>query len=344
MLRDLITSFWAQDLVEAELIIADDASVDGTRMLSEMVARIDPRIAYRRNDTNLGFCENLRRAFLWAHGDFLVVLGDDDILLGPHSLERYASVFGDNPDVHYVYSNQIQMDSAMRFDSVYRYFENDAYFGRGTASFENTWLTSILITGMALRRSAALDASFPSSTVLFPQVELVGRLLSRYASYGIADYLVAPRAHADQLGFHANRRQRIVGPEQHGTLEILDMVGKLNQEDSHGPDLDRTARTLARSLATNLPNEKVQGSTRIALNNALRLMRRSPAARRSPSLLLSVLVTIPTPPRTLDWLRSTMKAVIRRRHRREEEWFGSELRRQRARGEEWWTRVGLLSS
>ena len=176
---------------------------------------------------------------------------------------------------------------------------------------------------------------------LFPQVELVGRLLSRHASYGIADFLVAPRAHADQLGFHANRRERIVGPEQHGSLEILDMVDRLNLEEPPGPDLDRTARSLARSLATNLPNEKVQGSTRIALTNVLRLMRRSPAARRSPSLLLSVLVTMPTPPRALDWLRSTTKRVIRRRHRREKEWFESELRRQRARGEVRWARVGL---
>ncbi len=329
MLRDVITSYWSQDFTASELLVLDDASTDETQALMQAAARLDARIVYLRNSKTLGYCENFHRSLVKARGQYIVVLGDDDILLGPTALTRFAEVFVRHPDVHFAYPNQIQMDSNMNFDILYRHFDVDAYFGSGSPSFRSTWLKSVLITGIALRRSEALYRYYPTSTMLFPQVELVGRLLSHHASYGIADFLVAPRAHADQLGFHANRRQRIVGAEKHGTIEVLDIVAKLNLDNGKGPDPDYTARLLAHALATNLPNEKLRGSTRIAVSNVYRLMRRSRVARGSPILLLSLIVTASAPPQILGWLRSTAKNMSRRRHSRAAEWFAAELSRQR---------------
>lgn len=341
MLRDVITSYWAQDYALSELVVVDDASPDETRLLMEAATRLDARIVYQRNPTNVGYCENLHRALLLAHGQYIVVLGDDDILLGPDALQKFADVFTHHSDVHYAYPNQIQMDGAMNFDLVYRFFRTSAIFEPGAASFRNTWLKSILISGIALRRTDALYNCYPSSTMLFPQVDLIGRLLLDHASYGIADFLVAPRAHTDQLGFHANRRHRIVGPERHGTLEILDIVDKLNREKPRGPDPEYTARVLADGLATNLPNEKLRGSTRIAVGNALRLMQRSKAARLSPSLIASLIVTAATPPLALGWLRSVAKRTIRRPHGPEANWFGAELSRQREAAAGRWRQLAL---
>lgn len=243
-----------------------------------------------------------------------------------------------HPDVHYAYSNQIQMDADMGFDLVSRHFAHDSYFAPGAPSFRNTWLKSILITGIALRRSEELYQSYPESTMLFPQVELIGRLLSKHGSYAIADFLVAARAHADQLGFHANRGQRIVGPERHGTMEILDIAERLDSSGGEAANVDDTAQALARALATNLPNEKLRGSTRIAVSNAMRLMRRSSAARRS-ALPVSMLVTASLPPATLDLVRRTTKGVIRRRQRREAASFTAEVDRQTRLSAEAWQKI-----
>src|SRR5260370_1536685 len=185
------------------------------------------------------------------------------------------------------------MDRELRFDLAYPHFAEEVFFPRGNASFRNLWLKSIQTAGVALRRTDELYRLFPQSAMLFPQVELVGRLLARHGSCGIPHYLVGVRSHADQLGFHANRGRRIVGPEKHGTIEILNIADRLNADDRAAPPVAYTAKALARALATNLPQEKVRGSTRIAMSNAFGLMRKNAVARRDPGLLLSMVVTAP---------------------------------------------------
>jgi glycosyltransferase involved in cell wall biosynthesis len=329
MLRDVITSFWAQDFTQAELIIQDDASPDETAQFMGVVAGHDDRIVYTRNDTNVGLAENVRRALHLARGEYLVLLGDDDVLLGPHALERYAEAFARHSDVYFVYPNQIQMDVQLNFDFAYKHFNEDARHDPGGPSFTNTWLKSVQIAGLGLRRSDELYDFYPRSTLLFFQVGLVGRLVSRHASYAIADFLVGVRSHGDQLGFHVNQGRRIVGPERHGTIEILDIAAEITSEFGTGPDLDYTAKLLTHGLATMLPIEKVHGNTRIVVSNAVRLMQKSPVARRHPLLLLSLLLTVLTPAHLLDWFRGRAKSVVRRRHLTYGDWFASEVRRQR---------------
>jgi hypothetical protein len=167
----------------------------------------------------------------------------------------------------------------------------------------------------------------------------VGRLLSRHASYGIPEYLIGVRSHADQLGFHANRGKRIIGPEKHGTIEIFKIAARINSQERQGPDLNHVEKVLTRSLATNLPNEKIKGTTRIAVSNALGLMARSKVARRDPLLIMSLVLTASTPPRLLDWIRGSAKARVRKRQAVLADWFASELRRQRHVSAERWARL-----
>ena len=342
MLRDVITSFWGQNFARSELVIVDDASPDQTGTLVQAAAHLDGRIVYRGNPTNVGYCENLRRTLLLARGQFIVVLGDDDILLGPNALAKFVDVFEKHPDVHFAYPNQIQMDGTMNFDLISRHFGDAATYDPGAASFQTTWLKSILITGIAVRRSDALYRLYPDRTMLFPQVEMVGRLLCHHGSYGIPDFLVAARAHSDQLGFHANRGHRIVGPERHGTMEILDMAERSRASGEPAPNFDKTAKALAYALATNLPNEKLRGSTRVAVSNAMQLMRRSSAARRT-ILPVSMIATAVLPPVALNWLHKTIKRAIRRLQQREAAWFALELDRQAGLAEDAWRTIGAVA-
>jgi glycosyltransferase involved in cell wall biosynthesis len=341
MLRDVVTSFWAQDFARSELVVLDDASPDETPALMEAVMQLDHRVVYSRNQSNVGLTENTLRALQLARGEFIVLLGDDDVLLGPDALTRYVDVFAQHPDVHYAYPNQIQMDGDMAFDLVYRHFDRDVRCDPGLASFGATWLKCVQTAGTALRRSEDLYKFYPQSAMILPQVELVGRLLLHHASFGMAHTLTGVRAHSDQLGWHANRRQRIVGPEKHGTLEILDIVTKLNLEFGQGPDPKHTAKLMAHALATNLPNEKLKGSTRIAVANAIRLMRTSPIARHDPLLLTSLVVTTALPPRALNWIRKSAKSAVRQRQSSDAAWFSTELCRQRDSTADRWQDVAL---
>jgi glycosyltransferase involved in cell wall biosynthesis len=330
MLPDVIRSFWAQDFADAELVVQDNASTDETEALVQGVATLDSRVVYARNERNLGVAENIRRALDSARGSYVVLLGDDDILLGPQALGTYAAVFEANSDVHFAYPNQIQMDRDMKFDIVYRHFHEGAKFAAGGPSLRNTWLKSVQIAGLALRRSDELSELFPRSTMLFPQVELVGRLLLRHASYGIPEFLVGVRSHGDQLGFHANRRSRVVGPERHGTIEIIDVAARISPQVDASWLVDYAATEMARSLAFILPNERVNGSARIVVSNVVRLMRKSNVARRYPLLVLSLVISAATPPKLLDWARRSAKRLLRRRDVLTRDWFEAELDRQRA--------------
>jgi hypothetical protein len=339
MLRDVITSFWTQDLTQAELVIRDDASPDETSELMRRVVRHDDRVVYTRNSRNVGLAENERLTLNSARGEYIVMLGDDDILLGPHALQTYVDAFVEHPDVHFAYPNQIQVDSQLNFDIAYRHFAKGAKFEPGDPSFRHTWLKSVQMAGLGLRRSAALYEMYPRTTMLFPQLELVGRLLSLYASYAIPEFLVGVRSHADQLGFHANRGRRIVGPEKLGTVEILDIAARLNSQQGEGPNLGHTAKVVAHSLATMLPIEKVHGSNRIVASSVVSLMRKSVVARRDPLLLFSLLMTVATPTLLLDLLRGSAKSIVRRRQARHAEWFSRELCRQKASAAAAWRLV-----
>jgi glycosyltransferase involved in cell wall biosynthesis len=80
MLRRAVESVLAQDYVNIELVISDNASTDGTQAWCESLARRDSRVRYVRQATNLGAIANFSKAFRCARGSLYMVLGDDDWL------------------------------------------------------------------------------------------------------------------------------------------------------------------------------------------------------------------------------------------------------------------------
>ncbi len=74
-----IDSVLAQDFRDFELLVLDNASTDGTAAV--MARYQDPRVVYRVNDRNLGFAGNVHQGCRLARGDYVVILGADDILL-----------------------------------------------------------------------------------------------------------------------------------------------------------------------------------------------------------------------------------------------------------------------
>lgn len=95
-LRTVVGSILAQDHVNLEVVISDNASTDGTEELSRQLAAADKRVVYVRQDHNIGLIRNFQSAMQHAHGTFFRWIGDDD-WLAPNCLSRCLEVFDADP-------------------------------------------------------------------------------------------------------------------------------------------------------------------------------------------------------------------------------------------------------
>jgi hypothetical protein len=86
------------------VLIVDDCSPDDTPQVATRLAAADPRVAYRRNEQNLGLIGTANVGLDWADGDYVVLISADD-LLTPGALRRATTVMEANPNVGMVYGH-----------------------------------------------------------------------------------------------------------------------------------------------------------------------------------------------------------------------------------------------
>ena len=94
-----------QDLPAYELIIADDASPDGTVAVIENVLAANPRphvsIKLFKHEKNLGLVNNFNFALSHATGDIFVMMAGDDVSY-PSRARAMAEAFASNPKIRAV--------------------------------------------------------------------------------------------------------------------------------------------------------------------------------------------------------------------------------------------------
>lgn len=86
-----LRSALAQTLGAIEVIVADDASTDGSAEIAEAVARTDGRVRVLRAPTNTGISATRNRAIAAARGEWLAVQDSDD-LMHPGRLARLVAI------------------------------------------------------------------------------------------------------------------------------------------------------------------------------------------------------------------------------------------------------------
>ncbi|MDY6131348.1 MAG: glycosyltransferase [Prevotella sp.] len=98
-LSECIDSILAQTYKNFELIIVNDASPQD---LDSIVSKYDDlRIRYYKNEKNCGaehVVDNWNKCLGYATGDYIICMGDDDMLL-PNCLEEYNNLIGKFPDL-----------------------------------------------------------------------------------------------------------------------------------------------------------------------------------------------------------------------------------------------------
>jgi glycosyltransferase involved in cell wall biosynthesis len=106
MLREAIGAALAQSRAPAEIVVADDASTDGTQEMLAALAAGDPRVKVIRRETNSGGVANCNAAMEAASGDLIAWCSDDDRFLPGH-LEASAAFLEAHPEIGLVHSGFI---------------------------------------------------------------------------------------------------------------------------------------------------------------------------------------------------------------------------------------------
>ena len=86
-IRRAVNSVLSQVWPQREILIVDDASTDGSRMILEELERTQPEVRVIWHEENRGFPEAANSLLAEARGEFIAFLGDDDEST-PRRLER----------------------------------------------------------------------------------------------------------------------------------------------------------------------------------------------------------------------------------------------------------------
>ena len=107
--RECLESILQQSYKDFEIVIVDDASPEDLRSI--VLEYSDDRIRYYRNEDNCGavnVVDNWNKCLDYAIGEYLICMGDDDILQ-PWCLEEYAKLIEKYPGlgVYHAYTEVI---------------------------------------------------------------------------------------------------------------------------------------------------------------------------------------------------------------------------------------------
>ncbi|MDT4987080.1 MAG: hypothetical protein QOI74_1174 [Micromonosporaceae bacterium] len=100
-LSECVASVLAQDGVDVDVLIVDDASTDDSVAVARALAA-DPRVRVLAQPRNRGHIATYNRGLARATGDYVVLLSADD-LLTPGSLARSTALLEAHPEVGFVY-------------------------------------------------------------------------------------------------------------------------------------------------------------------------------------------------------------------------------------------------
>jgi glycosyltransferase involved in cell wall biosynthesis len=129
-LAECLESILAQDFADMEILIADDASTDGSGTLVERYAARDSRIRWWKNPNNLGLAQNFNCCLRAAKGEYIKYVLQDDKLISPLAIRKMSEVLDNHPEVSLVSSVSQVLDEHSRVIELRKYFKPGVREGR----------------------------------------------------------------------------------------------------------------------------------------------------------------------------------------------------------------------
>ena len=114
-LLECLDSIRAQSCADYELIIADDASTDGSQpLIQRWIDANWPGALFVRHDQNAGVCATLAELMRHARGQYISMVATDDVW-EPDRLRTLLSAIEAQPQAAVAYSDAAQMDETGKF-------------------------------------------------------------------------------------------------------------------------------------------------------------------------------------------------------------------------------------
>lgn len=182
VLPALLDSILSQDYADFDVVIAEDGSPEREAIravAADYAVRYPGRLHYHENPVNLGYDGNLRRLFELARGEYVLVMGNDDLMC-PGALGKVAAAIGRHPDIGVLLRSYAAFDGTP--DNVvqtFRYFDSELFFPAGADSIATIYRRSVVIPGMVIHRESALrHASDRFDGTLLYQLYLVAEIVA----------------------------------------------------------------------------------------------------------------------------------------------------------------------
>jgi abequosyltransferase len=183
VLPALLDSILNQDFDDFDIVIAEDASPERQAIaakVAEYQQRVGEKLKYHENLQTLGYDGNLRRLIELATGDYVLFMGNDD-LLAPGALKAVANAVRERQDVGVVLRSYLSfLSDPEQPVQVFRYFDDDRVFPPGPDTVVTFFRRCVFISGMVFKRSsaAALATSQFDGALLYQQ-HLAGHILAQ---------------------------------------------------------------------------------------------------------------------------------------------------------------------
>jgi glycosyltransferase involved in cell wall biosynthesis len=156
-IAEAIESVLSQTYKDFRLIVCDNCSTDNTE---EIVRSFhDPRLTYVRNTENLGLVGNSNRCLDLSDGEYVCIFHHDDVMF-PDNLERKVHFLDEHPEIGFVHSNIILIDSKGKViaSDIWNEDSRQDYIEDGQTVFRRylacmPWSASIFIGAVLARRT-----------------------------------------------------------------------------------------------------------------------------------------------------------------------------------------------
>ncbi len=183
VLPALLDSILNQDFDDFDIVIAEDASPERQAIaatVAEYQQRVGDKVKYHQNPQTLGYDGNLRRLVELATGDYVLFMGNDD-LLAPGALSVVAAAVRERQDVGVVLRSYSSfLSDPEQPVQVFRYFGEDRVFPPGPDTVVTFFRRCVFISGMVFKRSsAAACATARFDGTLLYQQHLAGQILAQ---------------------------------------------------------------------------------------------------------------------------------------------------------------------
>lgn len=97
-----------------EIFVSDNASTDGTEEYMRAFSAIHPEVTYIRNSENVGADRNFLNCYECAAGEYVLLIGDDDVLL-PGALDRMIQMLREKPVFVYCNSSGLKAEDPLTY-------------------------------------------------------------------------------------------------------------------------------------------------------------------------------------------------------------------------------------